>query len=342
MSGPNTQYDPVEVERPGARSAGAGRRRPRSTAIAAAADLDELKAARLAHQGDKSPLALANREIGALPPTAKAEAGKRVGAGPRPGRPRRWPPGRPSSRPSATPGVLVRGVGRRDRRRRPRRPRGRAPPAAAGLQERIADIFVGMGWEVAEGPEVESEWFNFDALNFGPDHPARQMQDTFFVDPPDAGLVLRTHTSPVQVRTMLERELPIYVICPGKVFRTDELDATHTPVFHQVEGLAVDEGLTMAHLQGHARPVHRRAVRRGTWRPGCGRRTSRSPSPAPSWTSAASSAAARTTALPHLRRHRLDRVGRLRHGQPQGAAGLRHRPRPLQRVRLRDGHRARR
>ena len=203
-------------------------------------------------------------------------------------------------------------------------------PAPAGarhplelVSERIADIFVGLGWEVAEGPEVESEWFNFDALNLGQDHPARQMQDTFFVDPPDAGLVLRTHTSPVQVRSMLERELPIYVICPGKTFRTDELDATHTPVFHQVEGLAIDEGLTMAHLRGHARPLRRRACSARAWRPGCARRTSRSPSPAPSWTSAASSAAAQDDAVPHLRRHRLDRVGRLRHGQPQRAAGLR-------------------
>nr|BFE42110.1 hypothetical protein GCM10017547_00030 [Pseudarthrobacter oxydans] len=93
----------------------------------------------------------------------------------------------------------------------------------------MADIFVGMGWEIAEGPEVESEWFNFDALNFKPDHPAREMQDTFFVEPPEAHLLMRTHTSPVQVRSMLERELPIYVLCPGKVFRTDELDATHTP-----------------------------------------------------------------------------------------------------------------
>ncbi len=107
-----------------------------------------------------------------------------------------------------------------------------------------------MGWEVAEGPEVEAEWFNFDALNFDPDHPARQMQDTFFVEPPEAGLVLRTHTSPVQVRALLERGVPTYVVCPGRTFRTDELDATHTPVFHQVEGLAVDEGLTMAHLRG--------------------------------------------------------------------------------------------
>jgi phenylalanyl-tRNA synthetase alpha chain len=107
-----------------------------------------------------------------------------------------------------------------------------------------------MGWEIAEGPEVESEWFNFDALNFKPDHPAREMQDTFFVEPPEAHLLMRTHTSPVQVRSMLERELPIYVLCPGKVFRTDELDATHTPVFHQFEGLAIDRHLSMADLRG--------------------------------------------------------------------------------------------
>ena len=118
------------------------------------------------------------------------------------------------------------------------------------LQDQVVDVFVGMGWEIAEGPELESEWFNFDALNFDADHPARAMQDTFFVDPPEAHLVLRTHTSPVQVRTMLEREVPIYVLAPGRVFRTDELDATHTPVFTQFEGLAVDKGLTMAHLRG--------------------------------------------------------------------------------------------
>ena len=118
------------------------------------------------------------------------------------------------------------------------------------LQERIADIFLTMGWEVAEGPEVEAEWLNFDALNMGPDHPARSMQDTFFLEPRDAHRVLRTHTSPVQARSLLTRDLPLYVICPGRVYRTDELDATHTPVFHQVEGLAVDRGLTMAHLRG--------------------------------------------------------------------------------------------
>ena len=108
-------------------------------------------------------------------------------------------------------------------------------------------MFIAMGYEVAEGPEIEAEWFNFDALNIGPDHPARSMMDTFFVELADSGLVLRTHTSPVQARAMLDPQPPIYVICPGKVFRTDELDATHTPVFHQLEGLVVDEGITMAH-----------------------------------------------------------------------------------------------
>ncbi|HEY9424989.1 MAG TPA: phenylalanine--tRNA ligase subunit alpha, partial [Microterricola sp.] len=118
------------------------------------------------------------------------------------------------------------------------------------LQDRVCDVFTGMGWEIAEGPEVESEWFNFDALNFDADHPARAMQDTFFIDPPESHLVLRTHTSPVQVRSMLDRELPVYVLAPGRVYRTDEFDATHLPVFMQFEGLAVDKGLTMAHLKG--------------------------------------------------------------------------------------------
>jgi phenylalanyl-tRNA synthetase alpha chain len=97
---------------------------------------------------------------------------------------------------------------------------------------------------------LEAEWLNFDALNLGPDHPARTMQDTFWTEPADDHLVLRTHTSPVQARTMLSRTPPIYVICPGRVFRTDPYDATHSPMFHQVEGLVVDEGITMAHLRG--------------------------------------------------------------------------------------------
>ena len=107
-----------------------------------------------------------------------------------------------------------------------------------------------MGWEVAEGPEVEAEWLNFDALNIPPAHPARETQDTLWLDPPSAGVLLRTHTSPVQIRALLERGAPCYVVAPGRVYRQEALDTTHTPVFHQVEGLAVDEGLTMAHLRG--------------------------------------------------------------------------------------------
>ena len=133
-----------------------------------------------------------------------------------------------------------------------RQPAGARHPVTT-VGERLADVFVGMGYEIAEGPEAEAEWFNFDALNFAPDHPAREMQDTIFVAGPDgghSGVVLRTHTSPVQIRALLTRPLPVYVVSPGKCFRTDPLDATHSPVFHQIECLAVDEGLTMADLRG--------------------------------------------------------------------------------------------
>ena len=128
-------------------------------------------------------------------------------------------------------------------------PQGSVHPITA-LMNQMEDVFLAMGWEVAEGPELEAEWLNFDALNFIPDHPARTMQDTVFAEPADAGMVLRTHTSPVQARSMLTRELPIYGVCPGKVVRADEFDATHVPVFHQIEGLVVDKGITLGHLRG--------------------------------------------------------------------------------------------
>jgi phenylalanyl-tRNA synthetase alpha chain len=110
----------------------------------------------------------------------------------------------------------------------------------------VVDFFVGLGYRVAEGPEVETDYFNFTALGIPPGHPARTMQDTFFLDD---GLVLRTHTSPVQVRTMLSQEPPVYVVCPGKAYRRDS-DPTHSPMFHQIEGLAVDEGLALSDLKG--------------------------------------------------------------------------------------------
>jgi phenylalanyl-tRNA synthetase alpha chain len=115
---------------------------------------------------------------------------------------------------------------------------------------RIESIFRHSGFEIATGPEIEDDFHNFEALNIPADHPARTMQDTFFVEPLESKLVLRTHTSPVQIRTMLNEKPPIYVICPGKTYRADELDATHTPVFHQVEGLVIDENITMGDLKG--------------------------------------------------------------------------------------------
>jgi phenylalanyl-tRNA synthetase alpha chain len=246
MSAPNKSFDPVEVAvlRPEAVDAAVA---AALAAIAAATDLDQLKAVRLAHEGDNSALALANREIGALPPAAKADAGKRVG--------------------QARAAVRDALAARREELEAERDARvlveeavdvtlptqheytGARHPVTT-LSERIGDVFIAMGYEIAEGPELEAEWLNFDALNMGPDHPARTMQDTFFVGSADSGLVLRTHTSPVQIRSMLNRPLPIYVVCPGRVYRTDELDATHSPVFHQVEGLVVDEGITLGDLKG--------------------------------------------------------------------------------------------
>ncbi|MCS5729908.1 phenylalanine--tRNA ligase subunit alpha [Herbiconiux moechotypicola] len=216
-------------------------------ALATATDSASLRAVRSEHAGEHSALAAFNAQIKSLPGDQKAAAGKLVG----------------QARARVNQAIAAREVEvvaleesarlaeeAVDVTALPTHRRIGARHPLSLLQDRIADIFVGMGWEVAEGPEVESEWFNFDALNFDADHPARAMQDTFFIDPPEAHLVLRTHTSPVQVRSLLERELPVYVIAPGRVYRTDELDATHTPVFSQVEGIAIDKGLTMAHLRG--------------------------------------------------------------------------------------------
>ena len=216
-------------------------------AFDAAGNLDELSAARREHLGDEGYIPQARRALGSIPKAERKDAGRRV---------------------NVVRGAVEKHYAERlavleeeENARRlvaeridvsvdtTRGQRGGMHPITI-LSEQIGDIFVGMGWEVAEGPEVEAEYFNFDALNFLPDHPARTLQDTFHIAPEGSKQVLRTHTSPVQVRTLQSRDLPIYVICPGRTFRTDELDATHTPVFHQIEGLAVDKGLTMAHLRG--------------------------------------------------------------------------------------------
>lgn len=115
------------------------------------------------------------------------------------------------------------------------------------VTDEITNIFMGMGYKVAEGPEVELDYYNFEALNIPADHPAKDEQDTFYIN---SDILLRTQTSPVQVRTMEKGELPIRVICPGAVYRSDEVDATHSPMFHQVEGLVVDKGITMGDLKG--------------------------------------------------------------------------------------------
>jgi phenylalanyl-tRNA synthetase alpha chain len=134
---------------------------------------------------------------------------------------------------------------------------GRRPPRGAPnpLREtirRIEDAFIAIGYRIAEGPEAEDDWHNFQALNQPPHHPARSLMDTYYLESPrgSESVLLRTHTSPVQIRVMETQRPPIYIICPGRVFRRDEGDATHSPVFYQVEGLAVDEDLTFEHLRG--------------------------------------------------------------------------------------------
>lgn len=208
---------------------------------------DELKQVRTQFVGDGSPISVINSTLRDVPADEKAEAGKIVGQA-------RGEINQAFAAREAeilqseeharllAESVDVTAVASR------RRVGARHPLNL--LMEEMSNIFVGMGWEVAEGPELENEWFNFDALNFDEDHPARAMQDTFFVEPVDRHLVMRTHTSPVQIRSLLTRDLPVYVVAPGRVYRTDELDATHTPVFHQMEGIAIDKGLTMAHLKG--------------------------------------------------------------------------------------------
>ncbi len=251
MSAPNKSYDPRTVASL-APDEIARVLDEALAAVAAAGTLDELKAARIAHDGDRAPLSLASAEIGALPPEARAETGRRVGA---------------------AKGQLRKALQERQAQLEAERdrnvliteavdvtlPGGRTPPGARHpvtmLADRLSDVFVAMGYEVAEGPEAEAEWYNFDALNIPPDHPAREMQDTIFLESPagpqaKSGVVLRTQTSPVQIRSMLTRPLPLYVVSPGRCYRHDPLDATHSPVFHQIEGLAVDEGLTMADLRG--------------------------------------------------------------------------------------------
>jgi phenylalanyl-tRNA synthetase alpha chain len=216
-------------------------------AFAEAKDSADLKAARTAHTADGSPLSRLNASMREVPGDQKAAAGKLLGEA----RARVN-----AAAAEAEERILVAEEELRlaaeaiDVTAVPSRRRAGARHPLSLLMEQMGDVFVAMGWEVGDGPELEHAWFNFDALNIDPDHPARGEQDTFYVEPADRNLVLRSQTSNVQIRSLLDRPLPLYVVAPGKVFRKDELDATHTPVFHQIEGIAIDRGLTMAHLRG--------------------------------------------------------------------------------------------
>jgi len=217
------------------------------SAIATASDTAALKAAKSAHVGDSSPLAALNGQLREVAADQKATLGKLVGQA-------RARVGQAVTAREAE--LMVAEEHLRlasealDVTAIPRRRLAGARHPLTTLMEQMSDVFIAMGWEVVEGPELENEWFNFDALNMDADHPARGTQDTFFIEPEDRHLLLRTQTSPVQVRSLLDRGVPLYVVSPGRVFRKDELDATHTPVFHQLEGIAIDRGLTMAHLRG--------------------------------------------------------------------------------------------
>ena len=216
--------------------------------ITGAADLDALAAALAEVTGKGSPLAGVKRSLGGLDADARREAGQvlnRVNGD----------IGRAAADRRAELEAAVRAERLAAERLdltevRPDRSVGHLHLVTQAMEE-LEDVFVGMGFTVAEGPEVEDDWHNFTGLNIPAYHPARDMQDTFFVDLGEPGdVVLRTHTSPVQLRVMERQAPPIYVVVPGRVHRNEARDATHLATFHQIEALVVDEGITFGHLAG--------------------------------------------------------------------------------------------
>jgi phenylalanyl-tRNA synthetase alpha chain len=214
-------------------------------AVAAAGSTSDLEEARVRYLGRRSELTAALRSIGELPPEQRGPAGKQANEVRR-----------------AIEEVLERRGAELEAAELDRRlVEDRVdvtlpgdPPVPVGhlhlvtqIRRRMEDIFVGLGFSVLEGPEVEYDYYNFTALNHPPEHPARAPQDTFYLADQ---VLLRTHTSPMQVRAMERQAPPIYIVVPGRVYRPDTADATHVPMFHQLEGLAIDEDLTLADLQG--------------------------------------------------------------------------------------------
>ncbi len=212
--------------------------------IDGAADLATLEDVRIATVGRSAPLPLALRAVGELPPEQRGEAGKRLN------QVRQQLEARLTERQSELERLALENILAHDRVdvTLP----GRAMPhgglhVLTQTRREIEQIFLDMGYAIAEGPEVETEFNNFTALNIPDDHPAKADSDTLWVSD---GVLLRTHTSPVQVRVMQSQQPPVAVICPGRVYRRDTQDATHSPIFHQVEGLLIDEDITLADLKG--------------------------------------------------------------------------------------------
>jgi phenylalanyl-tRNA synthetase alpha chain len=225
------------------------------TAFAQARTIEELDAARVAVLGRRTPFAEVQRSLGSLGPDERRRLGRLVN----------------ETRAALEALVQARrsdlerhaedellGTDRVDLTLPGRRPATGSLHPFTLIEYEIVDIFTRMGYRVVEGPEVEDEWHNFDALNIPPDHPARTSMDTTFVDVPGhPELLLRTHTSPVQIRTLESQEPPVYVVVPGRVYRNEAVDASHMPIFHQVEGLVVDEGITFSDLKGTLETFYR-------------------------------------------------------------------------------------
>ena len=302
-------------------------------AIQQASTMEELKAIKAKYAGANSAMTRASKAIGSLAKNEKKEAGKVMGKL-RADFGRAYGTKEASVKAAQEAAELAAETVDMTLPIR-RKPLGARHPLPK-LMEDVEDFFVGMGWQISDGPEVETEWFDFDALNFGGNYPARQMQDTFYVkgnQSKDAAgfvgsnMVLRTQTSSDQVRGLISHGVPLYIACPGRVFRTDELDATHTPVFHQVEALAVDKNLTMADLKGVLDKLAVAMFVPGGQEP-----------PAPELLPIHRAERRTGSVVPRQEgRPRVDRMGRLRHGQPECAAFSRHRPGQIYRIRFRCG-----
>jgi phenylalanyl-tRNA synthetase alpha chain len=233
-----------------------GRERERGLrAFAEAASVDELDAARTAVLGRRSPFAELQRSLGSLDPEERKRLGHAVNET-RAALEQAATARRAALEAHAEDSLLT--DDRLDLTLPGRRPRIGSLHPFSLIEAEIVEIFTRMGYQVVEGPEVEDEWHNFDALNIPPDHPARTSMDTTFVDVPGhPELVLRTHTSPMQIRTLETQPPPVAVVVPGRVYRNEEVTARNMPVFHQVEGLVVDEGITFADLKGTLETFYR-------------------------------------------------------------------------------------